>query len=50
MFVKNKLKNVGAKKGNLNKPTIVNFLKIYDNELGFTYKAPSHEHSKFVET
>lgn len=21
-----------------------------DNELGFTYKAPSHEHSKFGET
>jgi len=27
MFVKNKFKNVGAKKGNLNKPTIVNFFK-----------------------
>ena len=50
MFVKNKLKNIEVKKGNLNKPTIVDFSKMYDNELRFTYTAPLHGRSKSGET
>ena len=50
MFVKNYFKEFSPKKGNLNKTTIVDFSKMYDNELRFTYKAPLHEHSKSGET
>ena len=38
------------KKGNFNKPTIVDFLKIYDNKLRFTVRVPLLVHSKFGET
>ena len=44
------IKKIGVKKATLINLPIVDFLEIYDNELGFTYKAPSHEHSKFGET
>ena len=40
----------GKKRVTLINLPIVDFLEIYDNELGFTYIAPSHEHSKFGET
>ena len=41
------IKKIGVKRATLINLPIVDFLEIYDNELGFTYIAPSHEHSKF---
>ena len=40
----------GKKRVTLINLPIVDFLEIYDNELGFTCIAPLHEHSKFGET